>query len=125
MSIKSLTQAEENVMQIMWQLGKATVKEIIDQMPAPKPAYSTVSTVIRVLEKKEVIDHIPDGNSHIYYALITEAEYRSFSVNKVLKNYFNSSYKSLVSFLVEQPEMSSKDIAELEALIKSLKKTKS
>jgi predicted transcriptional regulator len=125
MSIKPLTQAEENIMQIMWQLEKATVKEIIDQMPAPKPAYSTVSTVIRVLEKKEVIGHIPDGNSHIYYALITETEYRTFSVNKVLKNYFNSSYKNLVSFLVEQPDMSSNDIAELEALIKTLKKTKS
>jgi BlaI family transcriptional regulator, penicillinase repressor len=125
MGIRPLTQAEENVMQILWQLEKATVKEIIDLMPAPKPAYNTVSTVIRVLEKKKVIGHTSEGNSHIYHALVTEAEYMNFSVNKVLKNYFNSSYKNLVSFLVEKPDMSSRDIAELEALIKTLKKTKS
>jgi predicted transcriptional regulator len=125
MIIKPLTQAEENIMQIIWRLNRATVKEIIDEIPLPKPAYNTVSTVVRVLEKKKIIGHVSEGNSHIYYPLISEADYMHYSVDKVLRNYFKNSYKNLVSFLVEKQDMSSKDIAELEALIKTLKKGKS
>lgn len=124
MNIKPLTPAEENVMQILWRLEKAIVKDIIDQMPEPKPAYNTVSTVIRVLEKKKMIGHTAEGNSHIYHPLISSTDYIQFSMNKMLHNYFNSSYKSLVSFLVEKEDMTPKELTELETLIKNLKKSK-
>lgn len=121
MVLKALTPAEETVMQILWRLNKAMVKDIIAEMPAPKPAYNTVSTVIRVLEKKKMVRHVAEGNSHIYYPRTTEKDYMNYSVDKMTKNYFDSSYKNLVSFLVEKQDLSSDDLTELETLIKNLK----
>ena len=82
MPIKELTKAEEQVMQILWQLNEAIVKDIIEKMPNPKPAYNTVSTVVRVLEGKGFIDHKAYGNSHVYFPLITEAQYKKFTLTR-------------------------------------------
>src|ERR1700712_5838037 len=98
MQLKELTKAEEQVMQLLWQLNEAIVKDIIELMPEPKPAYNTVSTVVRVLEGKGFIDHKSYGNSHVYFPLISEAQYKKFTFDKMMKNYFSDSYQSLVSF---------------------------
>ncbi len=119
--IKELTKAEEQVMRILWQLKEAIVKDVIDLMSEPKPAYNTVSTVIRVLETKGFVDHKAYGNSYVYFPLISEEVYKSFALNKVMTNYFSNSYSSLVSYLVKEKNLS---IAELEELTKLADKLK-
>lgn len=125
MNIKELTKAEEQVMQILWQLKEAIVKDIIEEMPEPKPAYNTVSTVVRVLESKGFIDHKAYGNSHVYFPAISDAEYKKFTFDKMMKNYFSDSYKSLVSFIVDEKNLDVKQLDELSSLIDNLKNKKS
>ncbi|WP_183574546.1 BlaI/MecI/CopY family transcriptional regulator [Mucilaginibacter sp. X5P1] len=124
MQIKELTKAEEQIMQILWQLNEAIVKEIIDKIPDPKPAYNTVSTVVRVLEGKGFIDHKAYGNSHVYFPTISEVEYKKFTFDKMMKNYFDDSYKSLVSFIADEKKLGIKELDELTNLIDNLKNKK-
>jgi len=119
--IKELTKAEEQVMRILWQLKEAIVKDVIDQMPEPKPAYNTVSTVIRVLETKGFIDHKAYGNSYVYFPAISEEVYKNFAFDKVMNNYFSNSYSSLVSFLVKEKNLSITELEELTKLAEKLK----
>lgn len=125
MKIKELTKAEEQIMQILWQLKEAIVKDIIEQIPDPKPAYNTVSTVVRVLEGKGFIDHKAYGNSHVYYPVITDDEYKKFTFDKMMKNYFSNSYQSLVSFIVDEKKLGVQELDELTSLIDELKSKKS
>ena len=124
MAIKELTKAEEQVMQLLWQLEEAIVKDIIALMPDPKPAYNTVSTVVRVLEGKGFIDHKAYGNSHVYYPLISEAQYKKFTFDKMMSNYFSNSYESLVSFIADEKKLGVKELDELTKLIDKLKNKK-
>src|ERR1700712_4789884 len=121
MEIKELTKAEEQVMQLLWQLKEAIVKDIIEEMPHPNPAYNTVSTVVRVLEGKGFVDHKAYGNSHVYFPLIKQAEYKKFTFDKMMKNYFSDSYQSLVSFLVQEKNMSLQELEEITQLAEKLK----
>jgi BlaI family penicillinase repressor len=125
MHIKELTKAEEQVMQILWQLNEAIVKDIIAQMPDPKPAYNTVSTVVRVLEGKGFIDHKAYGNSHVYFATIKETDYKKFTFDKMMNSYFDNSYKSLVSFIADEKNLGLKELDELTALLDKLRNKKS
>jgi predicted transcriptional regulator len=124
MQIKELTKAEEQVMQILWQLKEAMVKDIIEEMPEPKPAYNTVSTVVRVLEGKGFIDHKAYGNSHVYFPAVQEADYKKFTFDKMMKNYFNNSYQSLVSFIADEKKLDLNQLDELTQLIDQLKNKK-
>jgi len=119
--IRELTKAEEQVMLILWEMKEGLVKEVIDKMEPPKPAYNTVSTVIRVLEGKGFIDHKAVGNTHIYFPLITEEQYKHFALDKVMNNYFENNYQSLVSFLVKEKNMDLTELDELIALAEKLK----
>jgi predicted transcriptional regulator len=119
--IKELTKAEEQVMRILWQLKEAIVKDIIDLMPEPKPAYNTVSTVIRVLENKGFVDHKAYGNSYVYFPIISEEIYKNFAFDKVMNNYFSNSYSSLVSFLVKEKNLSINELEELTKLAEKFK----
>lgn len=119
--MRELTKAEEQVMLILWDMKEALVKEVIEKMEPPKPAYNTVSTVIRVLEGKGFVDHKAIGNTHIYFPVITEEQYKHFAFDKVMNNYFENSYQSLVSFLVKEKNM---DMDELNALIQMAEKLK-
>ncbi|WP_343535244.1 BlaI/MecI/CopY family transcriptional regulator [Pedobacter sp.] len=123
--MRELTKAEEQIMLILWELKEAIVKDVIDRMEAPKPAYNTVSTVIRVLEGKGFIDHKAIGNTHIYFPIITEEQYKHFAFDKVLNNYFENSYESLVSFLVKEKNMDVSQLDEIIALAEQLKNKKS
>src|ERR1700761_2996114 len=124
MPVKELTKAEEQIMQILWQLDEAIGKEILDRMPEPKPAYNTVSTVVRVLEGKGFIDHKAFGNSHVYFPTVSEEEYKKFTFDKMMKSYFNDSYKSLVSFITDEKKLGVKELDELTNLIDKLKNEK-
>lgn len=122
--IKELTKAEEQIMLILWEMGEALVKDVIEKMKQPKPAYNTVSTVIRVLEGKGFINHKAIGNTHIYFPLVKESDYRRFAFDKVMNNYFENSYGSLVSFLVNEKSMSNEELCEIIELAEKLKKDK-
>ena len=122
--MKELTKAEEQVMQILWQLKEAIVKDLLEKMAEPKPAYNTVSTVVRVLEGKGFIDHKAYGNSHVYFPLVTEEEYKKFTFDKMMKNYFSNSYNILVSFLVNEKNLSMQELEEITKLAENLKNKK-
>lgn len=124
-NIKELTKAEEQVMQILWQLGEAIVKDILEKMPDPRPAYNTVSTVVRVLEGKGFIDHKSYGNSHVYFPTVSEADYKKFTFDKMMSSYFSNSYKSLVSFLVQEKNLSAEELDEISKLAEKLKNKRS
>jgi len=117
MEIRTLTRAEEEIMRILWQLKKAFVKDILAEMPEPKPAYNTVSTIIRILEKKEVVGYTAYGKTHEYYPLISEEEYKRFEMQQLMVNYFDNSLPNLVSFFVKENDMKSKDLDEIMKLI--------
>jgi predicted transcriptional regulator len=118
MEIRSLTRAETEIMKILWQLEKAFIKDILALMPDPKPAYNTVSTFIRILEKKKVIDHITYGNTHQYFPLITEEEFKRHEIQQLMANYFDNSVSNLVSFFVNENNLQNKDFEELRDFIK-------
>ena len=124
MKIKELTKAEEQIMQILWTLQEGLVKDMLEQMPEPKPAYNTVSTVVRVLEGKGFIDHKAYGNSHVYFPLIGESAYRKFTFDKMMANYFSNSYQSLVSFIANEKKLGVNELDELTKLIEDLKNKK-
>ena len=120
--MKQLTQAEEEVMQVLWRLEKAFVKDLVEEFPEPKPAYNTVSTIIRILEKKGFVSYEAFGKSHQYFPVIDKEEYSKKYLNRFVDNYFSGSYAQLVSFFTEQDKMSVKDI---ERLLEELKENKS
>jgi len=123
--MRELTKAEEQIMLILWEIKEGLVKDVIDKIQPPKPAYNTVSTVIRVLEGKGFIDHKAIGNTYIYFPLITEEQYKHFAFDKVMTNYFENSYQSLVSFLVQEKNMDIEKLDELIRMAEDLKNRKS
>ena len=108
--MKQLTKAEEEIMQVLWQLKRASVKSIIGLLPEPKPAYNTVSTIVRILESKGFVDYEKQGKGHIYFPLVEKASYSNQSINKLVDNYFQGSFKSMVSFFVQKNDVDVKDI---------------
>jgi BlaI family penicillinase repressor len=115
--MKELTKAEDQIMQILWKLQKGFVKDIIEHLPEPKPAYNTVSTIVRILEKKGFVSHKPLGNSHEYYPLISKDEYKKTFIKSFVKKYFGDSFQEMVSFFASERDIS---LNELEDIKKSL-----
>jgi predicted transcriptional regulator len=117
--MKQLTKAEEEIMQILWNLKEANVALIIEEMKEPKPAYNTVSTIVRILESKEFVDHRKKGKGYIYFPLVDKETYTNQSMNKLIDGYFNGSFKSMVSFFMKENKM---DAKELESILKEINK---
>ena len=117
--MKQLTKAEEEIMQALWQLKKANVKSVIEILPEPKPAYNTVSTIIRILESKGFVDYEKQGKGHIYFPLLKKQDYSNQSINSLVDNYFQGSFKSMVSFFVKENDIK---LDELEAILKEINK---
>ena len=117
--MKELTKAEEQVMQLLWKLEKAFVKDIIEEMPVPKPAYNTVSTIVRILEKKGFVDHNAYGKTHEYFPLISRKEYTRSFMKNFMRNYFSGSFQEMVSFFAKEDNMS---LSELDELMEDVKR---
>lgn len=117
--MKQLTKAEEEVMQFVWKLQKCNVAAIIEQLPKPKPAYNTVSTIVRILESKGFVDHEQEGKGYLYFPLVQKSDYSNQSINKLVDNYFQGSFKSMVSFFMKKNDM---NLSELESVMKEIKK---
>jgi len=109
-----LTKAEEQVMQVLWRRGPSFVKDVLTDMPAPPPAYNTVSTIIRILEQKGFVDHEAFGRTHRYFPRVAQDDYRRFSLRKLLGGYFGGSFSRLVSFFAKEEDL---DAAQLEKLL--------
>ena len=107
--MKQLTKAEEEVMQLLWQLKKANVASLLDELPEPKPAYNTVSTIVRILEDKGFVSHEKVGKGHVYFPLVKKEEYSNQRINTLVDGYFQGSFKSMVSFFVKKNDVDLKD----------------
>ncbi len=117
--MKELTKAEEQVMQLLWQQEKAFVKDLIEEMPNPKPAYNTISTIIRILEKKGFVGHNAYGKTHEYFPLISRKEYTKKFMKNFMRNYFSGSFQEMVSFFAKEDNMS---LADLDEMIEDVKR---
>lgn len=111
--MKQLTKAEEEVMQLLWKKKKAFVKELIAEMPEPKPAYTTISTVMRVLVKKGVVSYVAFGKTHQYFPLISKKDYTRKFMKYFISDYFSGSFQQMVSFFAKEDNMSLSDLEEL------------
>ncbi len=117
--MKPLTKAEEQIMQVLWKLDKAFLREIVDAMPAPKPHQNTVATLLKILTEKEFVAVEVLGRQHRYSPLVSKQEYSGKSIKQLAKNYFEGSFSNVVSYLVKENNIS---VEELESLLKQIKK---
>ncbi len=117
--MKELTRAEEQVMQILWKIKKGFVKDILKEFSQPKPAYTTVSTIVRILERKQFVSYKAFGKSHQYYPLVSKKEYSGTYLKGMVQGYFSNSYKQLVSFFSEESKLSIKEMEEIKAMIEA------
>ncbi len=118
---KPLTKAEEQVMQVLWKLESAYLKDIIDEMPEPKPHNNTIATIIKILIDKGYINHEVHGRVHCYAPVISKEEYSSSSIKTLVEGYFEGSFADVVSFMVKQKDLK---VADLELLLNEIKKKK-
>ncbi|NPA45315.1 MAG: BlaI/MecI/CopY family transcriptional regulator [Chlorobi bacterium] len=113
--MKELTKAEEQIMQILWKINEGFVKDIIEHFKEPKPAYNTVSTIVRILEDKGFISHKSFGRTHQYFPIVSKKEYTKKFANKLVQNYFSGSLKKMMSFFSEEENLSVSELEELKA----------
>jgi len=111
--MRELTRAEEQVMQVLWKIKKGFVKEILEHFDEPKPAYNTVSTIVRILQDKGFVDHRAYGRTHEYFPLISKSEYSKTHMNTFVKDYFSNSFEKMVSFFAKEKGISIKEMGEI------------
>ena len=117
--MRTLTRAEEQIMQVLWKLGKAFLRDIVDEMSNPKPHQNTVATLLKILADKEFVGITVLGRHHEYYPLISKEEYSKKTMKQIIKGYFEGSFSNVVSFMVKEKNIS---IEELEKLLQQIKK---
>ena len=120
----TLTKAEERIMQILWDLERGFIKDIQEHFPKPKPPYNTISTIVRVLVKKEIVSYKSYGGSYQYFPLITRDEYRGEQMGRLMNNYFQNSLKEVVNFLSEKRDLDVDELDEALKMLEDLKKQK-
>jgi BlaI family penicillinase repressor len=117
--MKSLTKAEEQIMQMLWKLDKAFLREIVESMPNPKPHQNTVATLLKILVEKEFVGVTVISRHHQYYPLVSKEEYSKRTMKQLVKGYFEGSFSNIVSFMVKENNLS---VEELETLLQQIKK---
>ena len=120
--MQKLAKREEEIMQILWKLEKAFIKEVIEEMPEPKPHYNTVSTIVRILCDKGFVGHNSFGNTHQYYPLVPKENYQKDAISDVLKKYFDNSYSKMVAHFAKEENISENELNEIIDMIKTKKK---
>jgi BlaI family transcriptional regulator, penicillinase repressor len=119
--MKQLTKAEEQIMQVLWKSGKAFLREVVEEMPEPRPHQNTVATLLKILVEKEFVGTETIGRNHRYFPLITKEQYSKRTMKQFVKGYFEGSFSNVVSFLVKENNIT---VDELESLLKQIKKEK-
>ncbi|HPC97969.1 MAG TPA: BlaI/MecI/CopY family transcriptional regulator [Bacteroidales bacterium] len=123
--MRELTKAEEEVMQVLWKIKKGFVKEILEHFPEPKPAYTTISTIIRILQDKGFVAHKAYGRTHEYYPLVSKEQYSGFHMKNFVRDYFSNSFRNMVSFFASSENISVKEMEEIMKIMqKQVKKQK-
>ncbi len=122
--MQKLTNKEEEIMHILWKLKKAFVKEIQAEILEDQPHYNTLSTIVRNLEEKGYVAHNAFGNTHQYYPIVSIEDYRTGFMSTAIDNYFNSSYKSMVSFFAKEEKISADELREILYMIENPKEGK-
>jgi BlaI family penicillinase repressor len=122
--MQKLTNKEEEIMHILWKLKKAFVKEVMAEITEDQPHYNTLSTIVRNLEEKGYVAHNAFGKTHQYYPIIAIEDYRKGFMNTAIDNYFNSSYKNMVSFFAKEEKISAKELREILDMIENPKEEK-
>jgi predicted transcriptional regulator len=117
--MKALTKAEEQVMQVLWKLEQAFLRDIVDAMPSPRPHQNTVATLLKILVEKEFVGVNVIGRQHQYYPLLSKEDYSKRSMRQLVKGYFEGSFSNVVTFLVKENNIS---VEELESLLQQIKK---
>jgi BlaI family penicillinase repressor len=120
----TLTKAEERIMQILWDIEKGFIKDIQEHFPDPKPPYNTISTIVRVLVKKEIVSFKSYGGSHQYYPLISKDEYRNDQMGSLMKNYFGNSLSEVVNFFSEKKDLDVEELNEALQMLEEIRKKK-
>jgi BlaI family penicillinase repressor len=115
--MKKLTHAEEQIIQVLWEIEKGFVNDIVSRLPDPKPAYNTVSTIVRILEQKGFIGHKAYGRTHEYFPIVSKDEYSREFLDNFTQNYFSNSYKALASFFANSENLSIRELEEIKVLV--------
>lgn len=119
--MQKLAKREEQIMQACWHLGKAFIKEIITELPDPKPHYNSVATMVRILEEKGFLGHETFGNTFRYYPVISKEQYQNHAFDDIVKQYFNNSYPRMLAYFAKEQKISQEELNEILELIKSKK----
>ena len=123
--MKEITKAQEDILKAIWKIKNGAVSDVLDVLQDPKPAYNTVATVIKVLEKKGYVSHKTYGKTNVYYSLITETEYAKYLLKDTVKGFFNGSLNQMISFFLKNKDLSLNELEELKNVIeKEIDKTK-
>ena len=124
--MEELTKAQEEILLVLWDIQEGAVADVVEKLPEPKPAYTTVATVIKVLEKKNYVGHRKYGNIHVYYPVVTKKAYAKHVLKHAYKGLFNNSLNQLVSFFVKEKDVPVSELEELKKMIdQEIKKQKS
>lgn len=115
--MKELTKAEEQIMQVLWKLEKGFVKDIIERLPEPKPAYNTVSTIVRIMEKKGFVAHNAYGKTHEYFPSVSKDDYKKRFLKSFIKRYFGNSFQEMVSFFASDRDVTLREMEEIRELL--------
>jgi predicted transcriptional regulator len=115
--MKEITKAQEDLLKALWQIREGAVSDILDNLDEPKPAYNTVATVIKVLEKKGYVSHKTFGKTHVYYPVISKKDYAQYVLKDTFKGLFNGSLNQLVSTFVKSKDISLTELEELRDLV--------
>lgn len=119
--MQKLTNKEEEIMHILWKLDKAFVKDVLSEIKNEKPHYNTLSTIIRNLEEKGYVSYNAYGKTHQYYPIVSKEDYKKRFMTTAIENYFNSSYKNVVSFFAKEEKISVEELKEIIAIIENKK----
>lgn len=124
--MRDLTRAEEQVMQVLWKIKKGFVKDILEHFEEPKPAYNTISTIVRILQDKGFVNHKAYGRTHEYYPLVSKDDYSKSHLSSFVNDYFSNSFGNMVSFFAREKGITVKEMEEIMKLMESeVKKQKS
>jgi BlaI family transcriptional regulator, penicillinase repressor len=116
--MRELTRAEEEVMMVLWKLEKGFVKELLEHYPEPKPAYNTVSTIVRILQEKGFVNHKAYGRTHEYFPVVSKDEYSKIHLRSFINDYFSNSFTKMVCFFAREKEMSLKEMEEIMKILR-------
>ena len=120
--METLTKTEEKVMQILWKIKRGFVKDLIDELPDPKPPYNTISSLVRILVKKEFIGHKAYGKTYEYFPVVSKLAYRKFTFRNFVSNYFEGAPENVVSFMVNEEKLSQEEIQKIQDLLEGSSK---